>query len=175
MVCCSKHPSKGKEILLPPQYWQYWWLKSQIASNCHFRALNCLVCSLNILNFNHYYWSRKFVLLQSSFVVVESHKTPIFLYSSPWIHDATAPRCHVRAPLPKLRWREPEDGRWKIGRRKIGASLRKRVTLCSSMSVYVYIYIHTYMYYMGIISISFVEYVHVVDVQALLVMDQKPG
>jgi hypothetical protein len=31
------------------------------------------------------------------------------------------------------------------------------------------------MYYMGIISISFVEYVHVVDVQALLVMDQKPG
>jgi len=76
-------------------------------------------------------------------------------------------------PLPKLRWREPEDGRWKIGRRKIGASLRKRVTLGSSMSVYVYIY--TYMYYMGIISISFVEYVHVVDVQALLVMDQKPG
>ena len=43
------------------------------------------------------------------------------------------------------------------------------------MSAYVYIYIHTYMYYMGIISISFVEYVHVVDVQALLVMDQKPG
>lgn len=150
MVCCLKHPSKGKEILLPPQYWQYWWLKSQIASNCHVWALDCLVCSLNIyiylLNFNHYCWIRKFVLLQSSFVVVESHKTamccgetPIFLYSSPWIHDATAPRCHVRAPLPKLRWREPEDGRWKIGRRKIGASLRKRVTFGSSMSVYIYI------------------------------------